>query len=31
MKFLKVNLTRRSIQFQDVPREYAGLGERANR
>ena len=28
MKFLRVNLSEKSVQFQDVPKEYAGLGGR---
>ena len=29
MKFIRVNLTAKSIETQDVPQEYAGLGGRA--
>ena len=29
MKFIRVNLTAKSIEAQDVPQEYAGLGGRA--
>lgn len=28
MKFLRVNMSEKSVQFQDVPKEYAGLGGR---
>jgi len=28
MKFVKVNMSKKSVQFQDVPKEYAGLGGR---
>ncbi|MGE5841248.1 MAG: aldehyde ferredoxin oxidoreductase family protein [Deltaproteobacteria bacterium] len=28
MKFLKVNMSKKSVQFQDVPKEYVGLGGR---
>ncbi len=30
MKFVKVNMSEKSVQFQDVPKEYSGLGERAH-
>ena len=29
MKFIRVNLTTKGIETQDVPQEYAGLGGRA--
>jgi aldehyde:ferredoxin oxidoreductase len=28
MKFLKVNMSKKSVQFQEVPKEYVGLGGR---
>jgi len=28
MKFVKVNMSEKSVQFQEVPKEYAGLGGR---
>ena len=30
MKFLRVNMSEKSVQFQNVPKEYAGLGEGAH-